>query len=498
MKIFDICLSFAGEDRDYVDQVANILSARGVKVFYDMFYEVDLWGKDLYTHLSDIYHNKANYCVVFISKHYKKPWTELERKSAQARALFNDEEYILPAKFDDTEIPGILPTTGCIDLRSHTPIQFAEIIIEKVNRTQWEYSSNAVSIDPLTYNFYSEPSPQSDIGKAIIDSTFQTISYNFDSSAIYDIVSYSIDNIMALQNTDLSYWTHGSDTLFDRIYATASVLTFLLQLGFDRSHPIITDSLAFLRSQKDLSLDNRANILFQLAFHFIDEESILLFLEELRCKQEKSPNSPIYGSFLLPQGVTSSAQVSIENWQQYRYHKDGASFHACHIADYLLHLQADYTKARFEAAQILDGIKHYIWKNLKNNSGFLLDLNSEPTAITLYAYALAPALHLALPYNWRECVKQCIVMLEKETNLLARCFGIMNLAYLSRTNDDPEIKNLATGFVNNELRNLWEKKELFATNARDLSIWGRSFIYGYRFLYSDSGNYFLKALYQKI
>ena len=36
---FDIALSFAGEDRKYVDQVANLLRNSGVKVFYDLFEE---------------------------------------------------------------------------------------------------------------------------------------------------------------------------------------------------------------------------------------------------------------------------------------------------------------------------------------------------------------------------------------------------------------------------------------------------------------------------
>ena len=52
---FDIALSFAGENRDYVDQIANLLRDSGVKVFYDLFEEANLWGKNLYDYLSDIY-----------------------------------------------------------------------------------------------------------------------------------------------------------------------------------------------------------------------------------------------------------------------------------------------------------------------------------------------------------------------------------------------------------------------------------------------------------
>ena len=51
---YDVALSFAGEDREYVDAVASHLQEAGVRVFYDRFEETKLWGKNLYDHLSDI------------------------------------------------------------------------------------------------------------------------------------------------------------------------------------------------------------------------------------------------------------------------------------------------------------------------------------------------------------------------------------------------------------------------------------------------------------
>ena len=69
---YDVTLSFAGEDRDYVEKIAFKLKDRGIKVFYDKCETGDLWGKDLYQHLNNIYKNKAEYCVVFISKYYKE------------------------------------------------------------------------------------------------------------------------------------------------------------------------------------------------------------------------------------------------------------------------------------------------------------------------------------------------------------------------------------------------------------------------------------------
>lgn len=103
---YDVALSFAGEDRTYVEEVARALTAAGVKVFYDKLEEADLWGKNLYTHLSDIYRKRARFTVMFISRSYaEKRWTNHEREAAQARAFADSREYILPARFDETEIP---------------------------------------------------------------------------------------------------------------------------------------------------------------------------------------------------------------------------------------------------------------------------------------------------------------------------------------------------------------------------------------------------------
>lgn len=136
---YDVCFSFAGEDRQYVEKVAEIIKAEGVRVFYDSYEEVSLWGKDLYEHLDDIYKNSARYCVLFASENYaKKLWTTHERKSAQERAFRDNVEYILPAKFDTTSIPGLRDTIGYIDLQKKSPKQLADLIIKKVGVPQKE------------------------------------------------------------------------------------------------------------------------------------------------------------------------------------------------------------------------------------------------------------------------------------------------------------------------------------------------------------------------
>lgn len=147
-EVYDVALSFAGEDRTYVHHVANELRDQGVRVFYDKFEEAAFWGKDLYVYFSEVYSKRARFAVLFLSEAYKnKVWTNHERECAQARAFQQNEEYILPARFDETEIPGILPTTGYICLIDKSPKEFATIIIEKLINTGGTVPSKIVRND---------------------------------------------------------------------------------------------------------------------------------------------------------------------------------------------------------------------------------------------------------------------------------------------------------------------------------------------------------------
>ena len=136
---YDLALSFAGEDREYVDEVARALLARGVKVFYDTLEQVDLLGKNLYTHLSDVYLKRVRFTVMFISRSYAtKRWTGFEREAAQARAFAENREYILPVRIDDTDLPGMLPTVAYVKAADFPPVALATLLVKKLELpTPW-------------------------------------------------------------------------------------------------------------------------------------------------------------------------------------------------------------------------------------------------------------------------------------------------------------------------------------------------------------------------
>ena len=130
---WDVALSFAGAQRDYVGQVAAALKARGLHCFYDEDEQVRLWGTHLAEELPRIYAQESAAVVVFISADYADgDWTRLERRAALARAVAEAGVYVLPARFDDSELPGLLPDVVTVDLRRYTPAQFAGLVADKV------------------------------------------------------------------------------------------------------------------------------------------------------------------------------------------------------------------------------------------------------------------------------------------------------------------------------------------------------------------------------
>jgi hypothetical protein len=131
---YDVCLSYAGEQRAYVDAVARELRYLEIRVFYDSTEKGSLWGKDLDQHLDRIYRYEARFCVMFLSTDYaRKAWPSRERRSAQARALEQGQEYILPVRFDDVEIPGISESLVYLDVREGlTPAELATLVQDKL------------------------------------------------------------------------------------------------------------------------------------------------------------------------------------------------------------------------------------------------------------------------------------------------------------------------------------------------------------------------------
>lgn len=111
LKNFDIAISYASENKDIAEGIAYGLKKDNVEVFYDGFFPVELWGEDLDIILESIFRDKANFCLILVSKYYiDKYWTTKEKTSAIARQIKENRPYILQLKLDDTTLPEISET----------------------------------------------------------------------------------------------------------------------------------------------------------------------------------------------------------------------------------------------------------------------------------------------------------------------------------------------------------------------------------------------------
>jgi len=132
---YDVAVSFAGEQREYVEEVVRYLQAEGIRVFYDQDEQARLWGMNLVEELASTYKDRAFRTLMFLSKEYgEKVWPYQERRAAQARAVEEmNRPYILPVLMDDAELPpGLHNTTGHMDGRRISPAGLGAKVVEHV------------------------------------------------------------------------------------------------------------------------------------------------------------------------------------------------------------------------------------------------------------------------------------------------------------------------------------------------------------------------------
>ena len=150
-KRFRVALSFPGEHRDYVSKVAKALSQKLPKsqIFYDEWHQADLARPNLDTYLQNIYHKESELIVVFLCQEYeKKEWCGLEFRAIRDLIKKRQDEDIMPMRFDDADVGGILGIDGYIDLRQHTPKQAAEFILQRLPPKHPDNSTDTTSQTP--------------------------------------------------------------------------------------------------------------------------------------------------------------------------------------------------------------------------------------------------------------------------------------------------------------------------------------------------------------
>ena len=151
MRKYEVALSFAGEQRPYVEEVARALQSRGVSVFYDEFEMVRLWGTHLAEELQSVYEGRASLAVMFISAAYvEKMWPRHERRAILSRAVEERGEYVLPVRFDDSEVPGLSKDLVYLRAENLSPAELAAMITEKLGIKPFQGKASDVAPPRMT------------------------------------------------------------------------------------------------------------------------------------------------------------------------------------------------------------------------------------------------------------------------------------------------------------------------------------------------------------
>jgi len=132
--VFQVALSFPGEDRDLVQDIASRLVQRlGPNAcFYDFHYQAFLARPSLDTLLQTIYRN-ARLTVVFLSENYeRKRWCSgIEFRAIREIIANRENDRVMFIRTGDGPVAGVFDTDGRIDANSHSPDNIAFFIEQR-------------------------------------------------------------------------------------------------------------------------------------------------------------------------------------------------------------------------------------------------------------------------------------------------------------------------------------------------------------------------------
>lgn len=239
---YDVAISFAGEDRSIAEGIAQRLDAAGYSVFYDDFEAEKLWGSDLPVKLGKIYGEQARFCVMLVSRHYvSKMWTNHERQYAISRLMKERDEYVLPVRIDDTEVPGLPPTIGYLSLERYSLGEIFGLLLKKLGEPVRERTSPDLSTEDQRA---TEEVLQACNRRAL----FTRMSAEINLEAMFDSIGHCIGLLQRLgprfRNSELQHLT----------------LEIIKELDTLERFRLIVGSQKF---SLDLSASLRANIDFQ-------------------------------------------------------------------------------------------------------------------------------------------------------------------------------------------------------------------------------------------
>lgn len=170
-KRFRIALSFPGEKRSFVENVAKLLAnvVGQNRVLYDNYYEAGFARPNLDTYLQGLYHDESELIAVFLCAEYEsKEWCGLEARAIRDLIKTRQDGCVMPLRFDTADVPGFFSIDGFVWIGDRSPEEIAEVVLRRLK---------LISTEPI----HQGPLGQVD---GDIHDAFQRISVSLTSRAV--------------------------------------------------------------------------------------------------------------------------------------------------------------------------------------------------------------------------------------------------------------------------------------------------------------------------
>lgn len=132
---FRVAFSFAGEKREYVAKVAEVLAKKfdEERILFDRFHRAEFARDDLVAHLTKLYRDESDLIVAVLCPGYdKKEWCGLEWKTIRGLLKQRRADEIMLTRFALVEPEAMEGLAGYIDLDREPPESAATLILERL------------------------------------------------------------------------------------------------------------------------------------------------------------------------------------------------------------------------------------------------------------------------------------------------------------------------------------------------------------------------------
>jgi RNA polymerase sigma-70 factor (ECF subfamily) len=132
-KRFRIAVSFAGQKREFVDQLACILAKKFGEdaVLYDRFHAAEFARADFAAHLPELYHKQADLVVAVICKDPGK-WIGLDWRALLSLRTKRHVNELIFCRFDRAQGEGLPDFSSYLELDNVTPELAAAAILQRL------------------------------------------------------------------------------------------------------------------------------------------------------------------------------------------------------------------------------------------------------------------------------------------------------------------------------------------------------------------------------